>query len=71
MRELSFLHLRDEWDRMLKLITAADLFGWSLLDMLETWQLLDPRDCEELQAELQAAVPRACLVYTSPFVGLL
>jgi hypothetical protein len=71
VRELSFLHLRDEWDRMLKLITAADLFGWSLLDMLETWQLLDPRDCEELQAELQAAVPRACLVYTSPFVGLL
>jgi hypothetical protein len=69
--ELSFLDFRDEWDRMLKLITAADLFGWSVLDMLETWQLLNTQDCEELQAELEAAVPRACLMYASPYVGLL
>jgi len=56
---MSFLNLRDDWDRMLKLITAADLFGWPATDMLETWQLLNTQDCEELQAELEAAVPRA------------
>lgn len=69
--EMSFLDFRDEWGRMLKLITAADLFGWSVLDMLETWSLLDTQDCEELHAELQAALPRACLMYASPYVGLL
>jgi hypothetical protein len=71
MLEMSFLNLRDDWDRMLKLITAADLFGWPATDMLETWQLLNTQDCEELQAELEAAVPRACLMYASPYVGLL
>jgi hypothetical protein len=56
---------------MLKLITASDLFGWSVVDMLETWQLLDSPDFESLQTELEAAVQRACLIYTSPYVGLL
>jgi hypothetical protein len=69
--EMSFLKFRDEWQQMLKLITASDLFGWSVVDMLETWQLLDSRDFESLQTELEAAVPRACLIYASPYVGLL
>jgi len=58
----------DEDHNLLNLCHAADLFGYKLSDLLETFMEIDPTDIKKLITEVEAARNNVTIVYASAYV---
>jgi hypothetical protein len=64
--ELTFAEMSEDPNDLMKLCHAADLFGYRLTDLLDTFELIESQDVVSLIEEINEARENISYVYSSP-----